>query len=1228
MKYRKTIIIGLILTTIFLVICPKKGEAFFFDLYDLSTDKVEYYGYETIEIHSNWTYYYSEDEVGFVQIQVFNESGTILWASPEYPNRSIYTEININVSLNDLNYTFNKPQDFLDVKLYIFNDDGDRIISTYQETLRVKIFTSGVYNFSMYLDKEAYQYHETCYLNSSWYLLHNSIHETANLSFQLQDENQTIKWVSNFFNFIGADSCLIAINLSLLDLGLSKSYNNFSMIAIYNNYNNHSNENNTIILTQIYFPIFGKNDFKVDLYDLSADKIQYYGYETLKIYANWTYYYSKDEIGFVQIQMLNESGVFLWISQEYPNRSTYMEINLNVSLSDLNYTFDKPLDFLNVRLYIFNDDGERIVSTYQESFQVKIFTSGVYNFSLQLNEELYQYHETCILNSSWYLLHNLIHETANLSFQLRDEHQNIKWSSEIFYFNGADSCLLSINLSLLDLGSNSSYNNFSIIAIYKNYNKLSNNSSTTVLTQIFFPIFSKNDYNLDIYDLSTNKAEYYAYETIRIHSNWTYYYSEDEVGFVQIQVLNETGMILWASQEYPNRSSYMEFNFNVSLSDLNYMFDKPLDCLNVKLYFFNDDGVHMVSTYQGSSQITIFTSGVYNFSMQIDKDTYQYYDTCILSASWYLMYNSIYETANISFQLLDGNQNIKWSSDFFYFFGADSCYLSINLSLLDLGLNPSYNNFSLIALYSNYNKLSDEISIKKLTPIFFPIFSKNDFKIDLYDLSTNKVEYYSYETIEIYANWTYYYSEDEVGFVQIQMINKSGMILWASQLYLNRSTYMELNLNVCLSDLSYILAIPEDIIEIRVFIFNNDGFFISSLDNVSEIINLRIYTSGVYNFSIHLNNDLFQNNDTCYLNSSWYLLYNPSFESANISFQLFDKDQSLKWKSNFSSLFGINSIWISINFSHLDLDLNRVINNFTLRAYFVHYNKLIPENDSNVIYEIDIQIVVDMLRNTSLSLSNSSYYFTSVLDISTSWELEYLPENQNLFIQIIIIDEKDNLIWASQRFNDTGLQLYNWQLSIFELPLNFTKDSVVLEVCFNVYWQDLITFETVSENILKQIIQVVKSNLNWIIGFEDNNTELIQMQIQVCERETRKSIKYGDIILKIYYDSSLVFQSTYNTDQDGLIIIIFHKDKELFSGVNHIVLEIQSELYNNTICIYDYNIDENPPIGSSSPLKSIITNPLFYSIISGITILSIIILFKIKKKKLASLTISEELLEN
>ncbi|TFG17428.1 MAG: hypothetical protein EU533_08305, partial [Promethearchaeota archaeon] len=397
MKRNKTIIIGLILATLFLVIYPKKGEALYFNLYDLSTNKTEYYTYETIEIHSNWTYYFSEEEFGFVQIQIFNESGTILWVSQEYSNRSTYMDINLNVSLGDLNYKFDKPQDLLDVKLFIFYDDGERIISTFQETVQVTIFSSGVFNFSMQIDKESYQYYDTLILYSSWYLLHNSIYETANLSFQLRDKNQNIVWISDLFSFIGADSCLLSINFSILDLELNESYNNFSMIAIYSNYNTFLNENSTTILNQVFFQIFSKNDFKIDLFDLSTDKIEYYHYETIEIHANWTYYYSEDEIGFVQIQILNEPGLILWTSQEYPNRSSYVDLNLNVSLSYLNYTFERPQDVLDVKLYIFNDDGEQMVSFYQESIRVKIFTSGVYNFSVQLNKDTYQYHDTCYL---------------------------------------------------------------------------------------------------------------------------------------------------------------------------------------------------------------------------------------------------------------------------------------------------------------------------------------------------------------------------------------------------------------------------------------------------------------------------------------------------------------------------------------------------------------------------------------------------------------------------------------------------------------------------------------------------------------------------------------------------------------------------------------------------------------------------------------------------------------
>ena len=734
----------------------------------------------------------------------------------------------------------------------------------------------------------------------------------------------------------------------------------------------------------------------------------------------------------------------------------------------------------------------------------------------------------------------------------------------------------------------------------------------------------------DLNDLSTDKVEYYNYETIKIHSNWIYYYDdENEVGFVQIHILNETGTQLWASQEYYNNSIYMDIDLNVSISEFYQSRSKSQESFDVKFYTFLDDGEHVISAYRENIRILIKNSGVYNFSMCLDKDSYNYNETCYINSTWNLIFNPIHEIANISFQILDVNQDVKWTSDYFDMLGAESHITNVNFSLLDINFEESSQNFSIIAKFKNFNYLLDQnystILKESLIQIFGPSISNQtkEFSLEIYELTTNKIQYYDYESIEIFANWTYYYNENAIGFVQICILQENNSLIWQSLQYHNRSIYMEADISIPIRNFTQNLKKPSSLVNIEFYIFNNGSGEVFSGYNDSMTVTIEINSSDIYNFSLWLNKKIFQYNDLFSFNSSWYSQYNPTYEIANVSFELKDENQKSKWHSNDYFLFGVNSISISINLSLFDLGLNRVKNNFTLIANYSHSNHYLQENDSRILFSIEIQIIGEMLKGASINVLRTEYYFTSILEISAYWEIQYLPEYEEAFTQLIIKDESRQVIWSSQEYNDTGLQIKSWEITINELPLNYTKDFQRLEIYFYLYWRDFQTLEIVSENIINKTVRLVKSNLQWDLKFELKEEKIIESQVQISEKETNYTINSLNVSLQILYNSSEVFENDYLTNSYGIIIVYFQIQKELFYGDNLFILEIESELYNNTTLLYNYYISKD---ASLSPLSVPNLSPILYTgivtgIISGSTL---IILFKIKakKKKLSSLTIT------
>ena len=116
---------------------------FHFNLNSLSTNKNVYYMYEYLEINANWELYYDieNDEVSFIQIQMYNSSNDLIWNTSEISNIGIHSESwVINIPDLELNLSLNSTQ--LYVKFYFFFDNGVQMISTFRQTINVTILKS------------------------------------------------------------------------------------------------------------------------------------------------------------------------------------------------------------------------------------------------------------------------------------------------------------------------------------------------------------------------------------------------------------------------------------------------------------------------------------------------------------------------------------------------------------------------------------------------------------------------------------------------------------------------------------------------------------------------------------------------------------------------------------------------------------------------------------------------------------------------------------------------------------------------------------------------------------------------------------------------------------------------------------------------------------------------------------------------------------------------------
>lgn len=122
MNKRKKIII-LLYIAISTLALTSNLKAYYYNLIFLETDKDKYYFDEFIEINASWELYYDiNQEVSYIQIQISDNSGAILWNSSKYYDMGINKK-NWTIEIQNLNYSFTNYSNTLFVNAYNYFKD-------------------------------------------------------------------------------------------------------------------------------------------------------------------------------------------------------------------------------------------------------------------------------------------------------------------------------------------------------------------------------------------------------------------------------------------------------------------------------------------------------------------------------------------------------------------------------------------------------------------------------------------------------------------------------------------------------------------------------------------------------------------------------------------------------------------------------------------------------------------------------------------------------------------------------------------------------------------------------------------------------------------------------------------------------------------------------------------------------------------------------------------------
>lgn len=191
--------LSLVLVELFNIINFSTG--FYCNLNLLKTNKEIFYIDENIRINASWELNYDiNDEIAYVQVQIFDKYNEILWNSSECNEIGTF-EKNWTIEIARLNISFTNYSNVLYIKFYsyYFHFDTMNTVAIFLETIKIKIFkrfiSCQLIGFKNYL-----KYEEELLFQAKFY--NELLEENSNLINQSVDfkiiSNELIRYESVF----------------------------------------------------------------------------------------------------------------------------------------------------------------------------------------------------------------------------------------------------------------------------------------------------------------------------------------------------------------------------------------------------------------------------------------------------------------------------------------------------------------------------------------------------------------------------------------------------------------------------------------------------------------------------------------------------------------------------------------------------------------------------------------------------------------------------------------------------------------------------------------------------------------------------------------------------------------------------------------------------------------------------------------------------------------------
>jgi len=208
----------------------------------------------------------------------------------------------------------------------------------------------------------------------------------------------------------------------------------------------------------------------------------------------------------------------------------------------------------------------------------------------------------------------------------------------------------------------------------------------------------------------------------------------------------------------------------------------------------------------------------------------------------------------------------------------------------------------------------------------------------------------------------------------------------------------------------------------------------------------------------------------------------------------------------------------------------------------------------------------------SLKTDKTFYYYYENINVSAAWETTYDEQEELIYIQIHIVDDYGFLKWNSSKYDQIGLVIQYWNISVQSLNLSIINNPIVIFIKFFRYYHNFNTGEEYTAYLESIMINVAKNNIICeLFGFKEKLQFGENLNFQATFRyfSNLSYFFYQNVNVVIKSNNRIYYQENLTTNQQGSFNLTISSIHNLSIGENQLIFEIiNPKFINNSIFCY------------------------------------------------------------